>query len=322
MKFINQLSQLDIKEKTAVTLGKFDGLHRGHKKLLNQVLRKREEGYLAAIFTFDAPPKNLLRGADSRMILTNEERTLLLKEYGTDVLFECPFTKEIAGMEPEQFIADILIGKMNAGYVVVGLDFRFGHERSGDIYLLDRLSGKYHYKLLVLAKEQYEGRDISSTYIREVLLEGKMELAEALLGYPYFVTGEVVKGKQLGRTLGIPTINQLPKENKLLPPNGVYASRTMVDGKWYNSMTNIGVRPTVEDTQVRNLETCLFDFEEEIYGRNVRVELLSFERPEIRFASVDALKTQLNEDRDRIRRRFPAARGRKDGSRDCWSGKN
>ena len=296
MEFINQLSQLHIKEKTAVTLGKFDGLHRGHKKLLNQVLRKREEGYCSAIFTFDMPPKNVLRGTNGRMILTNEERTMLLKKYGVDILFECPFTKEIAGMDPEQFVVDILIEQMNAGYIVVGSDFKFGHERSGDIYLLDRLSRKYNFKLLVLAKEQYEGRDISSTYIREVLKEGQMELATTLLGYPYFVTGEVVKGKQLGRTLGVPTMNQLPRENKLLPPNGVYASRMVLDGKTYNSMTNIGVRPTVEDTQVRNVETYIFDFSEDVYGRDAKVELLSFERPEMKFDSVEVLKAQLNED--------------------------
>lgn len=296
MEFMNQLSQLHIEEKTAVTLGKFDGLHRGHKLLLNQVLRKREEGYRAAIFTFDIPPKNVLKGTHGRMILTNEERTALLKKYKVDILFECPFTKEIAGMDPEEFVAEILLKQMNAGYIVVGTDFRFGHERAGDIYLLDRLSRKYKFKLMVLAKEQYEGRDISSTYVREVLKEGNLELAAYLLGYPYFVTGEVVQGKKLGRQLGIPTINQIPKENKLLPPNGVYASRVWVDGEVYDSMTNIGVRPTVEETDVRNVETYLFDFDRDIYGKNVKVELLSFERPEQRFESVESLKAQLHRD--------------------------
>lgn len=293
MEFINQLSQLHITEKTAVTLGKFDGLHRGHKKLLNQVLRKKEEGYLSAIFTFDMPPKNVLKGTNGRSILTNEERTELLKRYRIDILFECPFTREIAGMDPEKFVADILLKQMNAGYIVVGDDFRFGHDRAGDIYLLDRLSRKYHFKLLVLAKEQYEGRDISSTYVREVLKEGNMELAERLLGYPYFVTGEVVRGKQLGRQLGVPTLNQIPKENKLLPPNGVYAARVNLDGKVYYGMTNIGLRPTVEDSGIRNVETFLFDFDGELYGKMIKVELLSFERPEQKFSSVEELKARL-----------------------------
>ena len=185
---------------------------------------------------------------------------------------------------------------MNAGYIVVGSDFRFGHGRAGDIYLLDRLSRKYRFRLLVLAKEQYEGRDISSTYIREVLAEGKMELAARLLGYPYFITGEIVRGKQLGRTLGIPTINQFPEESKLLPPDGVYASRVYLDGKQYDGMTNIGVRPTVENVQVRNAETCIFNFDEEIYGKKAKVELLSFERPEQKFASVSELTAQLHKD--------------------------
>lgn len=300
MEFINQMPQLRIRSKTAVTLGKFDGLHRGHKKLLNQVVRKREEGYRSAVFTFDMPPKNVLRGTSGRMILTNDERTALLKRYGVDILFECPFTKEIAGMEPESFVSEILLERMNAGYIVVGSDFRFGHERTGDIYLLDRLSRKYGFKLLVLAKEQYEGRDISSTFVREVLKEGRMELATELLGYPYFVTGEVVRGKQLGRQLGIPTLNQIPRENKLLPPNGVYVSKLLLDGKEYGGMTNIGIRPTVEDSGVRNVETFLFDFQEEIYGRQVKVELLRFERPEQKFASLEELKAQLYRDRESI----------------------
>lgn len=296
MEFMNDLSQLYIKEKTAVTLGKFDGLHRGHKMLLNQVLRKREEGFRAAIFTFNIPPRNVLKGTKRQMILTNEERALLLKQYKVDILFECPFTKEIAGMDPEQFVKEILLGQMNVGYIAVGSDFRFGHDRAGDIYLLDRLSRKYHFRLLVLAKEQYEGRDISSTYIREILRRGQMELAEELLGYPYFVTGEVVRGKQLGRKLGTPTLNQIPREEKLLPPDGVYASRVYLDDKMYGGMTNIGMRPTMEDVKVRNVETCLFDFDKNIYGRNVKVELLAFQREEQKFSSVEELRAQLQKD--------------------------
>lgn len=297
MEFINQLSQLHIRERTAVTLGKFDGLHRGHKKLLEQVLQKREEGCRAAVFTFDMPPGALLKGVNGRMILTNQERSGLLERYKLDILFECPFTRELAGMDPEKFVAEILVKQMNAEYIVVGPDFKFGHNRAGDIHVLDRLSRKYHFNLLVLEKEQYEGRDISSTYVREVLKEGKMELAEALLGYPYFVTGEVVKGKQLGRTIGIPTVNQIPAENKLLPPNGVYASRVCLDGSYYMGMTNVGVRPTVEATEKRNVETYLFDFDEMIYGKEIKVELLAYERAEKRFDSVEELREQLQKDR-------------------------
>ncbi|MCI9541523.1 MAG: bifunctional riboflavin kinase/FAD synthetase [Lachnospiraceae bacterium] len=302
MEFINQLSQLHIKEKTAVTLGKFDGLHRGHKKLLNQVLRKKEEGYRSAIFTFDIPPKNMLNGKNGRLILTNKERTELLKQYKVDILFECPFTKEVATMEPEQFVAEILLGQMNAGYIVVGSDFRFGHNRMGDIYILDHLSRKYNFKLLVLAKEQYQGRDISSTYIRDVLKEGKIELAAFLLGYPYFITGQVVKGKQLGREFGTPTLNQIPKENKLLPPDGVYASQVYLEGEKYKGMTNIGFRPTVENTQVRNVETFLFGFEGDLYGKDIKVELLSYIRPEQKFDSIEGLKLQLLKDKETIKK--------------------
>lgn len=296
MEFINKLSQLHIQKKTAVTLGKLDGLHRGHKKLLSQVLEKKEEGRLSAIFTFHIPPNNVLNGTKRRLILTNEERAELIRQSGIDILFECPFTKETAGMEPERFVEDILLGQMNAEYIVVGSDFHFGHNRAGDVSLLDKLSKKYGFQLVALTKEQYEGRDISSTYIRELLSEGKMELAGKLLGYPYFITGEVTAGKQLGRKLGIPTINQIPKEIKLLPPDGVYASKVIFNNKEYRAMTNIGVHPTVDRTPARNVETYLFDFDGELYGENVKVELLSFERPEKKFASVDKLKAQLHKD--------------------------
>lgn len=296
MEFIQNLLDLEIKQKTAVTLGKFDGLHRGHKKLLNQVLRKREEGYRSAIFTFDMPPNKVLTGKNKRVILTNEERKRMLYNYGVDILVECPFTRDIASMEPERFVKEILLDKMNAGYIAVGTDFHFGYERKGDIYLLDKLSRKYRFRLLVLSKEQYQGRDISSTYVRELLNAGDLSLAGELLGYSYFVSGKIVKGKQLGRTMGIPTINLLPHDSKLLPPNGVYASRVLIDGIWYRGMTNIGLRPTVENSQVRNVETHIFDFQEEVYDKEAKVELLAFQRPEQKFSSLEMLKAQLYKD--------------------------
>lgn len=304
MEFIENILDRKIEKRSAITLGKFDGLHRGHRLLVNQVLRKKQEGYTAALFTFDTPPSWLFNGHAGDKILTNGERRTLAEKMRIDAMVQCPFTKEVACMEPEDFVKSVLIEKLNAGFIVVGKDFRFGHNRRGDIALLAELSNQYGYEFVVVSKEQYHGRDVSSSYIREMLRIGNMELAQELLGYPYFIAGEVVRGKQLGRAVGIPTANQIPDAEKLLPPNGVYASKVIVAGSSYYGMTNIGVRPTVEHMGRKNVETYLLDYEGELYGENITVQLLHYERPECKFASVGELRDQIFLDVAMTRRLF------------------
>lgn len=299
MKLIKDLTEISIKAQTAVTLGKFDGLHLGHQKLIHQVLKKKEKGYLPAIFTFDRPPQKLLTGSENKIILTNEEKQKMLEDIQIDLFVQCPFTREIAQLEPEDFVKDILKKKLNVGYLVVGTDFRFGYQRRGDIDLLNKLAKDCHYHLMVLAKEQREGHNISSTYIKELISQGEVKKASEFLGYPYFLSGKVIRGKQLGRAMGIPTANIIPDERKILPPNGVYASKFWVDGHFYYGMTNIGLRPTVEDTIEKNVETYLFDFEKDIYEKEILVELLEYERKEIKFDSVETLKRQLSMDKEK-----------------------
>lgn len=293
MEFVTDLTQLKVEKRSAVTLGKFDGLHRGHQLLIKQVLQKKQEGFLASVFTFNMPPNRLLNGQSRGTILTNQERRALAEQFQIDLMVQCPFTKEVSCMESEDFIRDILVEKLNVGFIAVGEDFRFGYKRKGDVNLLLRLAEKYHYQMAVLSKEQYQGRDISSSYIRERLLEGDVELAETLLGYPFFISEKVVHGKQFGRTMGIPTANQIPDAGKLLPPNGVYASRVLLEGNCYYGMTNIGVRPTVENTDRKNVETYLFDYQGELYEKELIVQLLHYERPECKFDSAEMLKKQL-----------------------------
>lgn len=299
MKLIKDLTEISIKAQTAVTLGKFDGLHLGHQKLIHQVLKKKEKGYLPTIFTFDRPPQKLLTGSENKIILTNEEKQKMLEDIQIDLFVQCPFTREIAQLEPEDFVKDILKKKLNVGYLVVGTDFRFGYQRRGDIDLLNKLAKDCHYHLMVLAKEQREGHNISSTYIKELISQGEVKKASEFLGYPYFLSGKVIRGKQLGRAMGIPTANIIPDERKILPPNGVYASKFWVDGHFYYGMTNIGLRPTVEDTIEKNVETYLFDFEKDIYEKEILVELLEYERKEIKFDSVETLKRQLSMDKEK-----------------------
>ena len=198
-------------------------------------------------------------------------------------------------MEAEDFVREILVNRLHAKSIVVGKDFHFGYKRGGDATLLLWLQKKYGFQVEVVEKEQYKGRDISSTYVKEALEAGNMELVNDLLGYRYFISGEVLHGRRIGRTLGMPTTNLVPSTKKLLPPNGVYLSRTRIGEQAYYGVTNIGYKPTIGET-FRGVETYLFDFDGDLYGENIDVELWKFKRPEMKFDSVEHLKNQMQAD--------------------------
>jgi riboflavin kinase/FMN adenylyltransferase len=296
MKYFKDTFDFSTTEPTCLTIGKFDGLHMGHKKLLDYVAAKKEkDGLKSAIFTFDTPPKSLVDGAPVKLLTTNEEKHLVFEQVGIDYFVECPFNEEIMNMRAEHFI-EMMVRQMNTKCFVVGTDCHFGHERRGNGRMLRELSGKYGYEVIIVEKKTYEGRDISSTFVREEIEKGNIEKANLLLGYPYFIKSEVVYGNQLGRTIGIPTMNQIPQPDKLLPPNGVYASRVIIDGTSYKGVTNIGVKPTVSGENVLGVETHVIDFTGDLYGRELDVELFSYIRPEKKFSSVDSLKRQIESD--------------------------
>lgn len=271
---------------TAVTLGKFDGLHLGHQQLIRRICEK--DGLESVVVTIWPDPKNAA-------LLTKGEKKELLKKMGVSCWIDCPFLPEIAHMSPESFVRDILVKRLRAKYIAVGEDFRFGYQRKGDCRLLEQMQEELGYELEVVPKEMYQGREISSTYIKEALAEGNMELVTTLLGYPYTVRGEVLHGRRIGRTLGMPTTNLIPSTGKLLPPNGVYATKTNVDGAYRNGITNIGYKPTVGE-YFRGVETYLFDFEGDLYGKEIEVQLYSFERPEQKFPDLVELKAQMHRD--------------------------
>lgn len=282
---------------TAVALGKFEGLHLGHQLLLNELRKQKENGLKSVVFTFDRPPRAVITGDRQYIqIFTKEERRLFLERQGIDVMIEHPFTRDFADLSPEQFIEDVLVKKVDAGVIVVGCDFHFGKKRSGSIKNLKAGEDKYGYRLIVLDKVQDQGKEISSTRIRKLVEYGRMEEAADLLGRNYSIYGEVVHGRALGRTINIPTINQIPDRIKLLPPNGVYVSLVHIGEEVYRGVTNIGVKPTVESVPSKGVETHIFDFEGDLYGQNVEVELLHFHRAELKFDSVEALKEQMAED--------------------------
>jgi len=281
---------------SAVSLGKFDGLHRGHQKLIRHVLEQKKRGLSTVIFTFEKNPTRMLSGLSGQNIMTNKERKDMLEAAGIDRLLECPFVPELSHMEPERFIEEVLVRQMKAAFVAVGEDFHFGYQRRGDCRLLEKMGERYGFQTEVIEKEQSHGRDISSTYVREALHEGNIPLANELLGYRYFVSGEVLHGRQIGRTLGLPTTNLVPPDDKLLPPNGVYLTRTIMEEGDYYGITNIGYKPTVGGETRKGVETFLFDFSGDLYGRFLKVEFLEFERPEQKFKSLEELKARILSD--------------------------
>lgn len=298
MKYIRQSMTFEIQEPTVLSLGKFDGIHRGHELLLECMAEKKQDHpeLKAVVFTFDIPPRKQIQNISAQVLTTRTEKKQLFQKMGIDYVIECPFTQEIMCMEPEEFIRKIAIN-LHVKYMVVGTDFRFGYKRRGDYRMLMEYAEKYGYRVEVLNKIQEHGRDISSTFVREEIASGNIEKANELLGYEFFVEGEVLHGKKLGKAvLGIPTINLIPPADKLLPPFGVYVTETKWKGRRYPGITNVGCKPTIQGENPVGVETHLFDFTEDLYGEQVRISFLKHVRKERKFESLDALIVQMEQD--------------------------
>ena len=296
MRIISGTTQFKIEEGTAVAIGKFDGLHLGHRRLLKEILRQKEDGLKAAVFTFDPSPEVFFGMNPSRELSTNEEKRALFREIGIDILVEFPFNRMTAATPPEDFVVDILCSRMNARFVAAGTDLSFGAMGKGNFALMSSLARHLGFEARKIDKIERNGKVISSTLIRRLVEEGNMEEAAACLGAPYRITGKIVHGRALGRRIGIPTLNQLPPPDKLLPPFGVYYSEVKADGRVYKGMTYIGIKPTVTDEHVVTVETYLYDFEGDLYGETAEVGLLTYRRPEKRFSGVMELRKTMEED--------------------------
>lgn len=305
MQYIQGIVDFCLDRPSAVTLGKFDGVHMGHQKLISIVKEKAEkENLLSVVFTFDKLPLSICPQKNQHFITTNTERRMFLEGQGLDAEIEYPFTAELVNTEPEDFIKNIIIEKLHAKYVIVGTDYRFGRERAGNARMLLEKGPAYGFETIIVEKERYQDREISSTYVREELRLGHMETVNVLLNRPYSIYGVVSKGKQLGRQLNLPTMNIYPPDSKLLPPNGVYASITCLDGRKYYGVTNLGVRPTVDDSPLLSVETNLFGYEGDAYGHYIEVQLMHFLRQEMKFDSVETLKKQMESDASFAREMF------------------
>lgn len=290
------MDQLDIEGRSAVAIGKFDGIHIGHRALLDRILDKKKEGTQAVIFTFMPSPEEFFSGRTIPAIDTTEEKRERFQQMGVDVLVEYPLTAETAAMEPEEFMEKILWEKLHAGYVVSGKDLSFGNKGRGDVRMLYQFSLEHSFSYEVIDKVSIHDREVSSTAVREAIARGDMESALEMLGRAYQIGGKVEHGMALGRKISVPTVNILPQNQKLLPPNGVYATVSQWEQRFFYGITNLGYKPTVSSEKKIGAETHLFDFEEEIYGERITTWFLHYIRPEIKFESLEALAEQIRKD--------------------------
>lgn len=314
MQILSNTTKFQLPDKTAAAIGKFDGVHLGHQSLLKEILSAREDGLKPAVFTFDPAPEEFFGRHRIPQLSTKEEKRDLFSDLGIDYLIEFPFDETTASMPPEQFVREILSERMQAKVIAAGPDLSFGDRGRGNFALLEAMSRECGYETRLISKMQYEGQEISSTLIRQFVTEGKMERAAACLGSPYSVTGIVTHGNALGRTIGFPTLNLYPDGGKLLPPFGVYYSLVTVFGDdgsrtMYEGMTDIGEKPTVKEKKKRvSVETFVYDFTGDLYGKKIRVDLLTFERPEIKFASFQKLQRRIQADVEAGRQFFQKRR--------------
>lgn len=299
MRIIQNTTEFEIEGTTATAIGKFDGIHKGHQRLLTEILSQKEQGRKAAVFTFDMHPSLLFdHDGHQGLLTTREEKEIIFRRMGVDILVEYPLNASTASMEPAYFVEEVLVRRMHVGLIAAGADLSFGHRGEGDAQLLNAMASQLGFEVSILEKVCYQGREISSTYVRESVEQGNMELVRELTGDFYSVTGIVEHGNKLGRTMGMPTVNLIPGERKLLPPAGVYFSTVLYAGKEYRGITNIGRKPTVSCVEATGVETYIYDFNSDIYGQEITVKLEAYRRPERKFAGIEQLKEQMKADLD------------------------
>jgi len=288
-----------------LALGNFDGLHRGHLKIIERVRRgAAEHGGTPMAMTFDPHPSRVVRPDKAPpLLMTKAQRLEALEHAGITAVAVVRFTTELSQWDPEMFVRTVLVEWLRVSDVWVGANFLFGHDRSGNFSTLRTLGQRYGFRADKIDPVRYKEFVVSSTRIRRLVAEGRMDEAAALLGHQFYIDGVVVEGKRRGRELGFPTAN-LKTENELLPPNGVYATTLTIDGIVHPSITNIGLRPTFGDTTKTMIEAYVLGFDGDLYGRSVRLGFVQRLRDERKFDDVDALRAQIEADRRRAERLF------------------
>ena len=291
-----------------IALGFFDGVHLGHGALLRRAAEEaKKRGCESAVFTFDRPPKEVITGIPCPLINSPEDRAELVKRlYGIDEMIMVPFDDEMRTTPWDRFVTDILVERYGAVHLVAGHDHHFGHRNQGSPELLKEKCAELGLGCDIIPAVTLDGVTVSSTHIRKLLEEGDVETARAFLGHPHVLTQTVGHGRQLGRTIGIPTANLVAPPHVLLPRRGVYAAKiTLPDGRAFGGVTNVGVRPTVNNGQDVTVEPWILDFDGDLYGQAIRVEFYRRLRDERKFDSLAALKSQIETDAVKTREAYP-----------------
>ena len=292
-----KLEDINNIEPTVVALGNFDGIHKGHQEIISRTVKEADAaGLKSAVFTFSNHTSSILKNVPPvKNILYAEEKMRILEEMGVDYVFNIPFTEEILRMSPEEFIDRILVEKFNIREAYCGFNYSFGYKASGTPEVLMHEGLKRGFGIHVQEPYMIDGVVVSSTYIRQLIEEGRMEECTKFMGRMYAVSGEIIVGNKLGRTIGFPTCNILMDDTMVTPPSGVYITTCTIDGVTRPSVTNVGVKPTI-GTFEKNIETHIFDFDEDVYGKQIHVEFIRHTRGEQKFDGIDALKKQIESD--------------------------
>ncbi len=302
MKIFRSLAEIRDIEKTAVALGNFDGIHKGHQALINEAVRiAKEKRIKSAVFTFSNHPRNVMSGKNIvKNIIYEDEKIRILEESGVDYLFSIDFDESMMRQQPEDFVDDVLISAFNADTAVCGFNFTYGYRALGNAETLSNMAENRGFNVRVMDPVMEGGDVVSSTLIRKEIEAGRIEKAELLLGRKYCIRGEVIYGNQIGRTIGFPTCNIVIDDSMVAPSNGVYMTKCYVNGRCYDSITNVGNKPTI-GTYNKNIETNILDFNEDIYGSMISVEFLKKVRDEKKFSGIEELREQIRRDSEYAR---------------------
>lgn len=299
MKVIENYNNFKSTKKSIVTIGTFDGVHVGHQKIIEQlVLTAKKNNRNSVLLTFFPHPRMVLQKENSiKLINTISERIEILEKTGLDYLIVHPFDKDFSRLSAFDFVRDVLVNQLNVSQLVIGYDHRFGKNREGNFEQLEEYGHIYDFIVQEIPAQDINAISVSSTKIRKALSEGEIRKVTKYLGHHFCISGTVVSGEKLGNTIGFPTANlKVDESYKLIPKKGVYLVRSKIDGVWVNGMMNIGVRPTVQGDS-ETIETHFFEFDGDLYGKKIQIELYDFLRDEQKFDSVESLKRQLLKDK-------------------------
>lgn len=309
MRIYRDLERLPTFQNAVLTIGSFDGVHIGHQQIIQQIrqLAVERQG-VSVLITFHPHPRMVVGNAPDhtlKLLNTLEEKAALLEQYGVDVLVIVPFSRAFAEQSPDAYIQDFLVKRFKPNVIAIGYDHRFGKNRAGDISYLRRFQEKYDFEVVEISRQDVDDSAVSSTKVRKAVAAGEVERAAQLLGHPFGITGKVVEGLRIGNTIGFPTANvEVLDPYKLIPPTGIYAVRVWHKNQRYNGMLYIGNRPTIDRDLAQTIEVNIFDFDARIYGEVLQVEFVDYLRGDAKFDSLEALKRQLEEDREHTLRVF------------------